>query len=94
MKTSVSYTLFLYREELRRSQCSFKRLNRTKISLTDKLIKKSVRNLEKCSMEDLHAINREILFKKKLKYQMQRSRQLEKLGMRNIDPNQIQTTEL
>ena len=86
-KTSVSYTLFLYREELRRSQCSLKRLNRTKISLTDKLIKKSVRNLEKWSMEDLQAINREILFKKKLKYQMQRSRQLEKLDMKNNDQN-------
>ncbi|XP_061400292.1 uncharacterized protein LOC133336014 [Musca vetustissima] len=90
---SISYTLFLYREELKRTKASFKRLNRTKISLTDKLISKSVRNLEKCSTEDLRVINRELLFKKKLKYQMQRIRQLEKLGMRNVNPN-TPSTEL
>ncbi|XP_046808244.1 uncharacterized protein LOC124420162 [Lucilia cuprina] len=93
-KSTVSYTLFLYREELRRNQTRYIRLNRTKISLTDKLISTSVRNLEKCSMEDLHAINREILFKKKLKYQVQRIRNLEKLGVKNVNPNQLPTTEL
>lgn len=93
-KSTVSYTLFLYREELRRSQTRFMRLNRTKISLTDKLISKSVRNLEKCSTEDLQAINRELMFKKKLKYQMQRIRHLEKLGMKNVNPNNLPTTEL
>ncbi|KAM7355815.1 uncharacterized protein ACRADG_001763 [Cochliomyia hominivorax] len=93
-KSTVSYTLFLYREELRRSQTRFVSLSRTKISLTDKLISKSVRNLEKCSMEDLRAINREILFKKKLKYQMQRVKQLEKLGMKNVNPDKLPTTEL
>ncbi|XP_037817902.1 uncharacterized protein LOC119607864 [Lucilia sericata] len=93
-KTTISYTLFLYREELRRTQSRFTRLNRTKISLTDKLISKSVRNLEKCSIEDLHAINRELLFKKKLKYQIQRSKQLEKLGVKNANPNEIPSTDL
>ncbi|KAM7357143.1 uncharacterized protein ACRADG_002635 [Cochliomyia hominivorax] len=93
-KSTVSYTLFLYREELRRSQSCSMRLNRTKISLTDKLISKSVRNLEKCSMEDLRAINREILFKKKLKYQIKRVKQLEKMGMKNINPNQLPSTDL
>ncbi|XP_023305696.2 uncharacterized protein LOC111687488 [Lucilia cuprina] len=92
-KTTVSYTLFLYREELRRSQSRFTQLNRTKISLTDKLIAKSVRNLEKCSIEDLHAFNQEILFKKKLKYQIQRSRHLKKLGLKNVN-SKISSTEL
>ncbi|XP_037817904.1 uncharacterized protein LOC119607866 [Lucilia sericata] len=93
-KTTVSYTLFLYREELRRSQSRFTQLNRTKISLTDKLIAKSVRNLEKCYIEDLHAINREILFKKKLKYQIQRSKQLQKLRLKDVNPSKIPLTEL
>ncbi|XP_037817871.1 uncharacterized protein LOC119607835 [Lucilia sericata] len=85
-KTTVSYTLFLYREELRRSQCRYKTLNRTKLSLTDKLITKSVRNLKKCSMSDLQVINRELVFKNKLKQQLKRIRQLEKMGMKNVNP--------
>ncbi|XP_013115157.1 uncharacterized protein LOC106092778 [Stomoxys calcitrans] len=92
-KSSISYTLFLYREELKRRQVSFKRLSRTKISLTDKLITKSVRNLEKCTTEDLRAINQELLFKKKLKHQIKRIYNLEKLGIRNANPN-LESTEL
>ncbi|XP_037817869.1 uncharacterized protein LOC119607834 [Lucilia sericata] len=84
---SVSYTLFLYREELQRSQCRYKTLNRTKLSLTDKLITISVRNLKQCSMDDLRAINRELVFKKKLQNQMKRIKKLEKLGMKNPNPN-------
>ncbi|XP_075164693.1 uncharacterized protein LOC142237208 [Haematobia irritans] len=92
-KASIIYTLFLYREELKRRSVSFKRLSRTKISLTDKLITKSVRNLEECTTDDLRAINRELLFKKKLKHQVKRIQHLEKLGIRNANPN-LQSTEL
>lgn len=79
-QNSISYTLFLYREQLKRGKASMRHLNRTKISLTDKLISKSVRNLEQCTTEDLRTINRELLFKKKLKYQMQKISQMEKMA--------------
>lgn len=90
---SVTYTLFLYRLELRRAKMHYKRLNRTKLTLTDGLITKSFRNLKNCSSDDLQAITREINFKRKLKSQLLRIRKLEKLGMKNINPN-AQSTEL
>ncbi|XP_023305691.1 uncharacterized protein LOC111687481 [Lucilia cuprina] len=92
-KTTVTYTLFLYRKELHRSQCRYKTLNRTKLSLTDKLITNSVRNIRKCSMSDLQAINREMAFKKILKQQIKRIRQLEKMGMKNVNPNKLPSME-
>ncbi|XP_065361819.1 uncharacterized protein LOC135955396 [Calliphora vicina] len=93
-KTTFNYILFLYREELRRTESRFIRLTKTKISLTDKLISKSVRKLEKCSIEDLKAINSEIEFKKQLKNDIKRSRELEKLGLKNVNPNKLPSTDL
>ncbi|XP_065361798.1 uncharacterized protein LOC135955374 [Calliphora vicina] len=77
-KINVSYTLFLYRQELRRSQNLFVRLSRSKISLTDKLISKGVRNLKNCSMEDLRAINRQLVFKKKLENKIKNNKKSKK----------------
>lgn len=86
-KPTVGYTLFLYREELRRSKVRYSRLNRTKLTLTDELITKGVKNLKQCSMDDLQAITRELLFKKKLNNQLRRIRKLEKMGLKNPNPN-------
>lgn len=92
-KPTVSYTLFLYREELNRREASYLRLNKTKFMLTDELISKSFKNLKECSTADLKAISRELLFKKKLKRHIRRINKLEKLGIRNANPT-AQTTKL
>ncbi|KAH8410697.1 hypothetical protein KR222_006648 [Zaprionus bogoriensis] len=66
-KPTVSYHLFLYREELSRRNARQLRLSRTKIEITDELISRTVRNIKTCSMDDLKAINRELQFKRKLR---------------------------
>ncbi|XP_043646828.1 uncharacterized protein LOC122615785 [Drosophila teissieri] len=67
LKPTVSYHLFLYRVELARRNARQLRLSRTKIEITDELISNTVRNLKTCSMDDLKAVNRELLFKRKLR---------------------------
>ncbi|XP_017028412.1 uncharacterized protein [Drosophila kikkawai] len=68
VKPTVTYHLFLYRSELARRNARQLRLSRTKIEITDELISKTVRNLKTCSMDDLKAVNRELLFKRKLRH--------------------------
>ncbi|XP_034656005.1 uncharacterized protein LOC117893484 [Drosophila subobscura] len=67
-KPTVTYHLFLYRAELARRNARQLRLSRTKIEITDELISETVRNLKTCSMDDLKAVNRELLFKRKLRH--------------------------
>ncbi|XP_016972029.1 uncharacterized protein LOC108039509 [Drosophila rhopaloa] len=66
-KPTVTYHLFLYRVELARRNARQLRLSRTKIEITDELISNTVRNLKTCSLDDLKAVNRELLFKRKLR---------------------------
>lgn len=89
--TSVSYTLFLYREELSRRNTRYMRLSKTKICLTDGLISKTIRNIPQCSVEDLKACSREMQFKNKLKQQIHRLKRLQELGVKNASPNLIST---
>uniref|UniRef100_A0A1I8QCN6 Uncharacterized protein n=1 Tax=Stomoxys calcitrans TaxID=35570 RepID=A0A1I8QCN6_STOCA len=77
---SISYVLFMYREQLRKSEGASLRLNRTKLTLTDKLIKKNVSQIKKCSTDDVLAISRNIVFQSKLKNQIQRMNQMKRLG--------------
>ena len=67
---NIVYSLFVYREELRKRKSSFLRLSRTKLLLTNGLISKTVKNINDCSADDLEALNREIIFKKQLMRQM------------------------
>jgi len=46
IKPTVSYHLFLYREELARRNARQLRLSRTKIEITDELISKTVKNIK------------------------------------------------
>ncbi|XP_075164167.1 uncharacterized protein LOC142236770 [Haematobia irritans] len=92
-KPSFGYSLFLYREELRRPKLRYTRLNKTKLTLTDNLIKKHAKNLKQCSIDDLQSISREIQFKKTLCHQLKRLQRLEKLGMYNMSPT-MESTEL
>ncbi|XP_064539294.1 uncharacterized protein LOC135429049 [Drosophila montana] len=74
LKPTVSYHLFLYRVELARRNARQLRLSRTKIEITDELISRTVRNLKSCSMDDLKAVNRELLFKRKLRHNVSKLR--------------------
>ncbi|KNC20655.1 hypothetical protein FF38_04815 [Lucilia cuprina] len=86
-KPSVIYTLFLYRQELKRTQKHYKRLNRTKLTLTDGLITKTLSSLKNCTADDLRALSREIKFKNQLKSELRRMNHLEKLGIKNPNPH-------
>ncbi|XP_037930503.1 uncharacterized protein LOC119665310 [Teleopsis dalmanni] len=65
-KPTVGYTLFKYRSELAMKKARPMRLYRTKIDLTEELISRTFKNVKECSMEDLNAMSREMLFKQKL----------------------------
>ncbi|XP_017840049.1 uncharacterized protein LOC108597944, partial [Drosophila busckii] len=77
-KPTVSYHLFLYREELARRNARQLRLSRTKIEITDELISSTVRNLKTCSIEDLKAVNRELVFKRKLRRNVSKLKKIAK----------------
>ncbi|EDV95591.1 uncharacterized protein LOC6558090 [Drosophila grimshawi] len=79
IKPTVSYHLFLYRVELARRQSRQLRLSRTKIEITDELISRTVKNIKTCSMDDLKAVNRELLFKRKLRHSVSKLRKQAKL---------------
>ncbi|KAM8710250.1 hypothetical protein ACLKA7_016963 [Drosophila subpalustris] len=80
IKPTVSYHLFLYREELARRNARQLRLSRTKIEITDKLISRTVKNIKTCSMDDLKAVNRELIFKRKLRRNVSKLRKEAKLA--------------
>lgn len=63
---------------MRLGETSSMRLNRIKLSLTDKLIKKNAPNMDRCSKEEKMAFNQEIVFKKKLKQEIIQNRQMAK----------------
>ena len=86
-KKSICYTLFLYRQEVSRTKKNYKRLNQTKIKLTDELTSKGVKNLKECSMEDLQAITRELRYKQKLKKNLHHIRKMEKNGIKKANPD-------
>ncbi|XP_030372373.1 uncharacterized protein LOC115622547 [Scaptodrosophila lebanonensis] len=67
-KPTVSYHLFMYRSELARRNARQLRLSATKIEITEELISRTVRNIKTCSVDDLKAVNRELLFKRKLRH--------------------------
>lgn len=67
---SISYVLFLYREQLRKGHLHSLQLNHTKISLTEKLIRKTEENIRRCSLDDMMTLNRQIMFRNKLKYEI------------------------
>uniref|UniRef100_A0A1I8NED7 Uncharacterized protein n=1 Tax=Musca domestica TaxID=7370 RepID=A0A1I8NED7_MUSDO len=80
---SITYLLYKYREQLRQKEhekSTLLRLSRTKLTITDKLIKTHVSEIKKCSTEDVLAISRNIVFQSKLKQQIQRLNQTKRLA--------------
>lgn len=90
-KPNVNYTLFLYREELQRTNKRYLELSNTKILLTDGLISKTARSVSRWRMRELKHLGREIIFKKKLKHQVKRLKKLQELGINNPNPNAMST---
>lgn len=78
---SLTYTLFLHHEELRKRRCSSMRISRTKFQLTHELITKTIKNIHKCSANDLQALSRETIFKKNLRRQIARMRHMQHMQM-------------
>lgn len=86
---SLPYTIFMYKEELRKRDTHFIKLSKVKIYLTDNLISNTIRNINKYDVEEVMNINQQMLFKKRLHTKMHKIRKLEKLGVKDIDPNYI-----
>ncbi|KAH8295768.1 hypothetical protein KR018_008265 [Drosophila ironensis] len=89
LRPTVSYHLFMYRVELARRNARLLRLSRTKIEITDELISKTVRNLKTCSMDDLKAVNRELLFKRKLRNNVSKLKKEAKLQSQAVDQQML-----
>ncbi|XP_030372377.1 uncharacterized protein LOC115622550 [Scaptodrosophila lebanonensis] len=90
---TVTYHLYLYREELSRRNVEYMRLSKAKYFITEKLLAKTVRNLKSCSVDELKAVNHQIVFRHKLKRQIHRLRKLQSLGIKNANPH-MESTEL
>lgn len=86
---SVPYTIFMYKEELRKRNNHFMKLSKVKIYLTDTLITNTIRNIKKYDVIEVLNINQQMLFKKRLYSKMHKIRKLEKLGVKDIDPNRL-----
>ncbi|XP_068149376.1 uncharacterized protein [Drosophila tropicalis] len=79
-RPSVGYLLFQYQRELTRRHAEPSRLSRTKIHIIDGLVSRTIRHLRQCSVEDLQACKRELVYKEELRDQlkgMRRRRGLE-----------------
>ncbi|XP_030383841.1 uncharacterized protein LOC115631269 [Scaptodrosophila lebanonensis] len=85
---SLHYTLYAYREELRRRDAPFMKMSTIKLHLTDNLILQTIKNIRQYDTIEIMNLNREIVFKRKLYRQMRKVRKLEKLGL-NIDPRKL-----
>lgn len=83
---AFNYALYLHREELRKRGKSSMSASRTKLLLTQELISKTVKNISKCSADDLRILSRETIFKKNLHRELARQRHrhyLQMLRLRN-----------
>lgn len=85
---SLHYTLFAYREELRRRDAPFMKMSTIKLHLTDNLILQTIKNIRQYDTIEIMNLNQEINFKRRLTKQMRKVRKLEKLGL-HIDPRKI-----
>lgn len=83
-----SYILYLHREELRKRKSSFMRISRTKFQLTHELITKTVKNIHKCSPDDLQILSRETIFKKNLRRQIARMKHHQLMQMAKYQKQQ------
>lgn len=77
--STLTYALFKYRQQLHyQGPKQVMRRNCAKLTLTDNLIKKTASKQDKCTLEDMLAINRETMFLEKLKCQIKEWHKLKK----------------
>ncbi|XP_022232062.2 uncharacterized protein LOC111080632 isoform X2 [Drosophila obscura] len=69
-RPSVGYLLFQYQSELTRRHAEPTRLSRTKINIIDGLVSRTIRHLKNCSVEELQACKRELVYKEHLREQL------------------------
>ncbi|KAM8710249.1 hypothetical protein ACLKA7_016962 [Drosophila subpalustris] len=66
-RPSVGYLLFQYQSELTRRHAEPTRLSKTKIHIIDGLVSRTIRHLKHCSVEELQACKRELVYKEQLR---------------------------
>lgn len=86
---SIPYTIFMYKEELRKRDTPFIKLSKVKIYLTDNLISNTIRNISQYDVAEVMNINEQMMFKKRLCKKIHKIKKLEKLGIKDIDPSRI-----
>ncbi|XP_030372371.1 uncharacterized protein LOC115622545 [Scaptodrosophila lebanonensis] len=69
-RPSVGYLLFQYQSELTRRHAEPTRLSRTKMHIIDGLVSRTIRHLKHCSVEELQACKRELVYKEQLRNQL------------------------
>ncbi|XP_020815724.1 uncharacterized protein LOC110189852 [Drosophila serrata] len=69
-RPSVGYLLFQYQSELTRRHAEPTRLSRTKINIIDGLVSRTIRHLKHCSVEELQACKRGLVYKEQLRDQL------------------------
>ncbi|EDV50961.1 uncharacterized protein LOC6544078 [Drosophila erecta] len=83
-RPSVGYLLFQYQSELTRRHAEPTRLSRTKIHIIDGLVSRTIRHMKHCSMEDLKACKRELVYKEQLRDQLKNMRRKRSSSANNI----------
>lgn len=73
-RPSVGYLLFQYQSELTRRHAEPTRLSRTKIHIIDGLVSRTIRQLKQCSVEELQACKRELVYKEQLRDELRSMR--------------------
>ncbi|KAH8242200.1 hypothetical protein KR026_007927 [Drosophila bipectinata] len=73
-RPSVGYLLFQYQTELTRRHAEPTRLSKTKIHIIDGLVSRTIRHLKHCSVEELQACKRGLVYKEQLRDQLKGSR--------------------
>ncbi|XP_065356024.1 uncharacterized protein LOC135950407 [Calliphora vicina] len=87
---SLPYMIYRYKEELRKPDDKpFMRLSKVKVLLTDNMITNTIRNIGQYDVMEIMNLNEQLQFKKRLQTKMHKIRKLEKMGVKDIDPNNI-----
>ncbi|KAH8295769.1 hypothetical protein KR018_008264 [Drosophila ironensis] len=69
-RPSVGYLLFQYQNELTRRHAEPTRLSKTKIHIIDGLVSRTIRHIKHCSVEELQACKRGLVYKEELRDQL------------------------
>lgn len=65
-KSHLPYSIFVYREELRRRRRNITIHNKVKIDITQELVVNCAKKLWQCDQEDIEAFSRQLMFRDKL----------------------------